>query len=408
MVMKEERVILHCDCNGYFASVEILLKPSLKDIPMAVAGDPENRHGIILAKNEIAKSFGVKTAETISEARRKCPGLTLVPPHHELYREYSEKINQIYLDYTDYVEPFSIDESYLDVSSTWHQFAGCPHELADRIRHRVRKEIGITISVGVSFNKVFAKLASDLKKPDATTVIPRSQIENIVWPLDITNLLYVGKITAQKLRDININTIADIARADPDFLFSYLGKQGKTLSCYARGLDQSPVSRFDQLAEAKSIGNSQTFKEDLNSYKELKKELVALTEEVSQRMIEAKKLAYVIQIQIKSFDFKVSSKQLSLRDPVRSVDEISKIALKLLEELWDKQTPVRLLAVTANKLVDEGEASFQPSLFDLQAKKDSLEQKLLADKKKKELSSLVEGLNRKLGSDKLRLGNSTE
>lgn len=402
--MKEERVILHCDCNGYFASIETLLNPALKDIPMAVAGDPRNRHGIILAKNELAKSFGIQTAETISQAKRKCPNLTLVPPHHDLYRAYSEKINQIYLAYTDYVEPFSIDESFLDVSALWQKFSPSPRDLADRIRQRVKEEIGITISIGVSFNKVFAKLASDLKKPDATTVIPRSQMESLVWPLDITSLLYVGKVTAQKLRSLNINTIGDIARTDPDFLFSYLGKQGQTLSLYARGLDQSPVVRFDQQEEAKSIGNGQTFREDLNSINQLKDGLIPLVEEVSQRLVEAKKLAYVIQVQIKSFDFKVSSKQISLRDPVRSVDEIRKIVNRLLEELWDRQTPVRLLAVTANKLVDEDEASFQPSLFDWQAKVEAQEEKVLADKKKQELSSLIEELNKQLGSDKVRLG----
>ena len=184
-----DRVIFHCDLNSFYASVELLDHPELRHLPVAVCGDPESRHGIILAKNEPAKAFGVKTAETIWQARKKCPDLVLLPAHHSKYREYSQKINLVYQEYTDLVEAFGIDESWLDVTGTLHLFGGDPKTMADQLRDRIRHEFGLTISVGVSFNKVFAKLGSDYKKPDATTVITRENVPDIVWPLPVTDLL---------------------------------------------------------------------------------------------------------------------------------------------------------------------------------------------------------------------------
>ena len=192
-----ERVIFHCDCNSFYASVELLSHPELRTRPVAVCGDPRSRHGIILAKNEPAKAQGVKTAETIWQARRKCPDLILLPAHHELYRAYSKKVNAIYERFTDLVEPFGIDESWLDVTGTLHLFGGDAAALADRIRDTVRSELGLTVSVGVSFNKVFAKLGSDYKKPDATTCITAENFRRIVWPLPVTDLLFVGRAAAR-------------------------------------------------------------------------------------------------------------------------------------------------------------------------------------------------------------------
>lgn len=188
-----DRVILHCDLNCFFASVELLSHPDLRDIPTAVCGDPASRHGIILAKNEPAKRLGIQTAETIWQAKKKCPGLVLLPPHHGLYREYSRRVNTIYEQYTDLVEPFGIDESWLDITGSMHLFGGDPKAIADVLRRRLRQELGLTISVGVSFNKVFAKLGSDYKKPDATTVISRENWQDIVWPLPVGDLLFVGR-----------------------------------------------------------------------------------------------------------------------------------------------------------------------------------------------------------------------
>ena len=223
-----ERIIFHCDLNSFYASVELLDHPELRHLPVAVCGDPESRHGIILAKNEPAKKFQVKTAETIWQAKRKCPDLVLLPAHHSVYREFSQKINRMYQDYTDLVEPFGIDESWLDVSGTLHLFGGDPVALADEIRRRMRQEFGLTISVGVSFNKIFAKLGSDYKKPDATTWISRDNYQRLVWPLPVTDLLYVGRSAAETLERVGVRTIGDLARFDRERLFRLLGGASST------------------------------------------------------------------------------------------------------------------------------------------------------------------------------------
>ena len=209
-----DRIILHCDCNCFYASCELLSHPDLRQLPVAVCGDPTERHGIILAKNEPAKRCGVKTAETIWKAKQKCPGLILLPPHHRLYAEYSKKINAVYGEYTDLVEPFGIDESWLDVTNSLHLFGGDARALADTLRGRIKREFGLTISVGVSFNKVFAKLGSDYKKPDAVTEFTRENFKELVWPLPAADLLFVGKSTQEALRKYGIYTIGDAAKAD--------------------------------------------------------------------------------------------------------------------------------------------------------------------------------------------------
>ena len=208
-----DRVILHCDLNCFYASVELLSHPDLRDVPMAVCGDPNSRHGIILAKNEPAKKFGIQTAETIWQAKKKCPDLVLLPPHHDLYREYSRKVNAIYDQYTDLVEHFGIDESWLDVTHTLHLFGGDAKVLADTLRERMKQELGLTLSVGISFNKVFAKLGSDYKKPDATTVISRENWKELVWPLQVGDLLYVGGAARKLLKQYGITTIGQLPPA---------------------------------------------------------------------------------------------------------------------------------------------------------------------------------------------------
>lgn len=234
-----DRIILHADCNSYYASVESIDHPEYKLVPMAVCGDPELRHGIILAKNELAKAYHIETAETIYSARKKCPNLLLVPAHHEKYRTVCERINAIYESYTDLVERFSIDESFLDVTGSRHLF-GTGQQIADELRGRIREEIGVTISVGVSFNKTFAKMGSDYKKPDATTVISRENYAELLWPMPIKELLFVGKSGAAYLREHGILTIGDLAEADPKSL-TFLGKTGLSLQRAARGEDLSPV-----------------------------------------------------------------------------------------------------------------------------------------------------------------------
>jgi len=259
-----DRIIFHCDCNSFYASVELLGRPELRHLPVAVCGDPESRHGIILAKNEAAKTFGVKTAETIWQARKKCPELVLLPAHHRRYAEISKKVNSIYEEYSDLVEPFGIDESWLDVTGSVHLFGGDPVALADTLRERIRAEVGITISVGISFNKVFAKLGSDYKKPDATTVISRENFQELVWPLPVTDLLYVGHAAKNAFQRFRIATIGELAVFDKDALFTILGKNGVQLHDFANGLDTSPVAPARQSAVPKSVGNGLTFPRNLN------------------------------------------------------------------------------------------------------------------------------------------------
>lgn len=251
-----DRVILHCDLNCFFASVELLDKPALWEVPVAVCGDPASRHGIILAKNEPAKKRGVQTAETVWQAKKKCPVLVLLPPHHELYKEYSKKVNAIYERFTDLVEPFGIDESWLDVTGSLHLFGGDAKALADRIRETVKAETGLTVSVGVSFNKVFAKLGSDLKKPDATTVIDRDHWRDIVWPLPLGDMLFAGKAAQRTLGQYGIETIGQLA-AQPEALpEQLLGKMGHQLWRYANGLDDSAVRPSHQREPVKSVATA--------------------------------------------------------------------------------------------------------------------------------------------------------
>lgn len=240
--MKDEndRIILHCDCNCFFASVEMTFDPRLKNVPMAVGGDETKRHGIILAKNELAKKFNIKTGETLWQARRKCPELIIVPPRHEVYSEFSKRVNEIYYRYTDAVEPFGIDESWLDVTHSAHLWGG-GNAVADEIRRTVREEIGITVSVGVSFNKIFAKLGSDYKKPDATTVISRENYKKIVFPLPVGDLLYVGRASLRVLHDMGVSTIGDLAASDRHYLCEKLGKNGGQLYDFANEIGRAHV-----------------------------------------------------------------------------------------------------------------------------------------------------------------------
>ncbi|NLM18577.1 MAG: DNA polymerase IV [Clostridiaceae bacterium] len=410
--INSHRTILHCDCNGYYASVECLMRPELCYLPMAVTGNPENRHGIILAKNQLAKEAGVITAETISEAKRKCPHLVCVSPQHDLYQEYSIKINNIYREYTERVEPFGIDESFLDMTALWQNYAASPAQFADLLRKRIRENIGLTISVGVSFNKILAKLGSDLKKPDATTVISPKDLAAKVWPLDITNLLYVGKVTAERLRVININTIGDLAKTDPDFLVSYLGKIGENLSLYARGLENSEVQKYSELDEAKSIGNGMTFSEDLTDWTKIKEGLSGLVDEVVTRLIRSRKLCNVIQVQLKSSDFQVYSRQTTLSQHIQKREQVWTIVWQLINELWDETTPIRLLAVTVSGLENQGEVYTQMSLADISSsgKKTVVggNKKAKDSKKQDQIKNLIFKLNQQMGGNYLKLGRNKE
>lgn len=355
------RTILHCDMNGFYASVELLFRPDLAGKPVAVCGNSDNRHGIILAKSEEAKVFGIVTAETVWQARKKCPELILIPPHREWYQEYSLKINEIYLQYTDMVEPFSIDESWLDVTGSLKLF-GSGKEIADTIREQVKRELGLTLSVGVSFNKIFAKMGSEYKKPDATTVISRENYQKILWPMSVRELFFVGRATAEKLNAMGIRTIGDLAAAEETLLRSMFGKQGTQLFEYANGLENSPVARYDQRQKIKSVGNGMTFRRDLVGLADIRTAVVSLSDTVSSRLRKHSMKCGGVKVDIKDPYFKTISRQKQLTQPTHLGEEISQAALELIQRNWSMTAPIRLLTITGIQLSEEQETE-QLSLF---------------------------------------------
>ncbi|MBQ9802968.1 MAG: DNA polymerase IV [Clostridia bacterium] len=390
-----DRIILHCDCNGFFASVEMLSHPELRAVPMAVAGDPESRHGIILAKNELAKQYGVKTAETIWQAKQKCPDLVLVPPHHQKYHEISRLVNAIYLDYTDLVDPFGIDESFLDVTGSMHLFPMSPRELADVIRARVRSEIGITISVGVSFCRVFAKLGSDYKKPDATTVIDRDHYRDIVYPLPVSDLLFVGKRTAEQLRSQGILTIGDLAAAEPARLTALLGEMGETLWRYAAGRDTEPVGSYYTRKRPKSIGNGMTFRRNIVGEAEIRAGVAALCDSVAARMREENCKATVVQVQVKTPDFRTVQRQITLKRATWLQRDLTEHAMNLIKAACGYGTMIRALTVTAAGLVGPEETEEQLDMF---SGSDSTAEK------HEGVEDALHAIRRKFGKKSIRLG----
>ena len=372
--MLVDKVILHCDMNCFFASVELLDYPDLANVPMAVCGNPDNRHGIILAKNEIAKKYGIVTAETLWQARKKCPELQVVPPHHEKYKKYSKLINDIYYRFTDLVEPFSIDESWLDVTRSQRLF-GDGTEIANRIRQTVREELGLTLSVGVSFNKIFAKMGSDYKKPDATTLISRENYKNILWTMPVGQMFFVGKVTADKLINLGIKTIGDLASSDVKFLESKFGKHGVMLYQYANGLDDSPVAHASTRQKIKSVGNGITFTRNLIGDDDIKTAVAGLSDTVAVRLRKYEMKAAGIKVDIKDPYFKVISRQKQLIRPTNLAEEISTAANEIIRQSWGSASPIRLLTITGINLVDEDEAE-QLSLFDMDNKNRETGEKL--------------------------------
>lgn len=392
-----DRTILHCDCNGYFASCECVLEPWLRNVPMAVGGDPEKRHGIILAKNELAKKYNIKTAETIAQAKAKCPQLVIVPPHHDVYREFSHKINAIYREYTDFVEPFSIDESWLDVTGSRKLF-GDGKTIADKLRSRVRTEIGVTISVGVSFNKIFAKLGSDYKKPDATTVISRENYKETVYPLKASDMIFVGKSTLAVLERYGIKTIGDIAARDREFLQRILGKTGEMLYVYANGLDASPVRTIYDYDEAKSIGNGETFSHDLSSEAEVKDAVMRLSESIAARMRANCQKCTTVQVQIRNPQFRTISRQKKTGSPTYSSRAIASCAMELINASYHIASGIRMLTVTGQNLVKENEINVQMSLLS----------DVKTDERSEKIEKTMDSLKERFGSTSVVYGNSVK
>ena len=384
-------IIFHCDCNAFFASVEETFHPEYKQAPMAVAGDPANRHGIILAKNERAKKYGIKTAETIHSAKKKCPGLLLCPPRHGVYGEFCGRINAIYETYTDRVERFSIDESFLDMAFFREDAPAIAHE----IRRRVARETGVTISVGVSWSKIFAKMGSNYKKPDAVTIISRANYREILWPMPVGDLFLVGRSTAQALEKFGIRTIGDLANADVEFLRREFGKGGDMLHANACGLDGSVVARVGEHDPAKSIGNGMTFRRDLVGEGDIRTGLIPLADNVAARMRRAGVKCAVVQVTIKDTALKSITRQKTVQPTCLAADLV-RACLELIRASWPQGKPIRLLTITAQHLRPANETVEQISLFQLPGASESTEQ----------LERAVDGIREKYGGESIQHGST--
>lgn len=342
-----ERVILYSDLNNFFASVEIALNPALAGKPLIVCGDPEKRHGIVLAKNEEAKKYGIKTAETVYSALKKCPNVQMVGAHHTEYARFSKKVVEIYGRYTDRVEECSIDECAIDMTESTMLF-GSGFEIAERIRAEVKAELGLTVSIGVSFNKVFAKLASELKKPDAVTEISRENYKRVVWGLPVSDLLFVGKATAQTLHKIGVRTIGDLANTDEADISRILGKHGRQLRVYARGEDKDPVKTSAEKEGLKSIGNSMTLPKDITSREEIKRWFYVLSESVSSRLRAADVgRANTVHIVVRNSQLQDTTRQTKVSATMLCGD-IAKAAYELYCQHFPLGTRVRMLGVSVS------------------------------------------------------------
>ena len=350
-----ERTILHCDMNNFYASVECMLNPSLIGHPVAVGGDVENRHGIILAKNYEAKKFGIQTGEALWQAKQKCPKLIIVPPHYEEYLKYSRLAHSIYADYTDLIEPYGMDEVWMDVTGSTKAF-GSGEVIANTLRERIKYELGLTISVGVSFCKVFAKLGSDMKKPDAVTVIPKDNFRDIIWDLPASDMLGVGRSMETFLSSYGIHTIGQLANAYPDLMRRKLGKNGMVLLAFANGEDRSKVAPQDYEPPMKSIGHGITTMQDLENNAEVWNIMLALTQDIGHKLRVYNKNAAGVAIYIRYIvDKQIAGKQWQCQLPVRthSAAIIAKEAYRLFERSYGWEYPIRSVTVRAINLCSQ-------------------------------------------------------
>ena len=352
--MDGDRIILHSDCNCFYAAVEMLHNPALRDVPMAVGGDPEARHGIILTANYIAKRRGVKTGMALWEARQACRDVVFVTPNYDEYIRFSRKARKIYGDYTDLVEPYGLDESWLDITDSAHMLGTATGmSIAREISDRIKSELGITVSIGVSWNKIFSKFGSDYKKPDAITQISRENYRDIVWNSPASDLLYVGRRTTAKLRKYGILTIGDLAEADPEFLHTVFGKIGYVLSAFARGEDQTPVAAAGDYAPIKSVGNSTTTPRDLVTDEDVRMVIYLLSESVAARLRENHFIGDVIGISIRDNGLYSFTRQHRVKIATNISEEIAGYAWQLFKENYGWEHPIRSVGVRVSNLVPD-------------------------------------------------------
>jgi len=377
------RKILHIDINSFYASVECLLDESLNGLPVAVSGAVSERHGVVLAKNGIAKALGVKTGMTVYEAKKLVPNIVIKETHYPLYIKYSKAVKLIFKEYTDYVESFGIDEAWLDITNC-RRHGGDAYKIADEIRVRVKDEIGLTVSIGVSFNKVFAKLGSDLKKPDAISVISYENFKDIVYKLPVENLLYVGRATKKKLNNLTIKSIGDLANFSEKVLVQHLGKWGAILHSYALGKDTSEVKKYSVKDEYKSVGNSLTFYRDLDNEIDVETLILLLAESVCSRMVDyGYKYARTVSL-VTTNDVLVSKVRMKkLKHPSNLSSDVADCAMELFKENYDWSNKVRGLGVSVSDFTNKEQLAIDEDVKD--------------KNKKENLEHTVENLRKKFG-----------
>ena len=387
------RVIFHCDLNNFYASVECLKNPEYKNIPLAVTGNPQKRTGIVLAKNTIAKSMGVKTGDVIWKAKQSCPNLICVAPDFDSYAKYSDKVKSIYLRYTDFVEPFGIDECWLDVTSSLKLF-GSPIELAESIKEEVKKETGLTISVGVSFSKMFAKLGSKLADNDTINFITKLDYKEKTWKLPVEKLIFVGRRRLVDFKKMNITTIGDLAKADKKIMTEKFGINGEYLIQIANGTEQDTVANFNNLKAIKSIGNGTTAIYDLANFSEVKQLIYHLSEMVAKRLREKGFKSLCLHLSIKDNEFTTLSRSKTFREPTNNATNLAKYSLDIFKKIWnfnEQKTLIRAIRISATNLVSDKE-NYQESLFD---------DTLLKEKQAK-ADSIIDKIKNKYGDNKIK------
>lgn len=344
-------IILHSDLNCFYASVEMNENPQLRGKAIAVCGSTENRHGIVLTASYPAKRMGVKTGSANWQAKQACPGLICVPPHYDLYLKYSRTVRRIYADYTDTIEPFGMDENWLSIPYGGGDVEGFGLSLANEIRQRVREETGLTVSIGVSFSKIFAKLGSDMKKPDAVTTISESNYREKVWPLPVSDLLYVGRATTRRLVNMNIHTIGDLANCDPELLRRWLGVNGIMLWRFANGEDHSPVMPKGYVSPIKSVGHGTTCVTDLDSEYAVWRVLYELAQDVQHRLRKHELAAQGVQITVKDNDLDYRQYQVPLPFPTQSPLDLASAGFDLFRQRYMWHKPVRALTIRGINLI---------------------------------------------------------
>ncbi|MBO6046468.1 MAG: DNA polymerase IV [Erysipelotrichaceae bacterium] len=385
-----ERWIIHSDINHCYAQIEEMKYPSTRLVPMAVGGHEESRHGIILAKNDLAKACGVKTGESLREAIKKCPDLLIIHPRYDDYIYYTNAVKDIYRRYSDRVESFGLDEAWIDITHSAQLF-GDPVLLARKIQKQVEIELGLKVSMGVSYNKVFAKIGSDISKHQGFLVVTKDNYQDIIWPLPIEDLFYVGYRTAPKLRARGIGTIGDLAKKSSAYLHSFLGKFGDTLWCFANGYDGVDVSLINQTQDIKSIGNGITAVRDMESIEDLKMVFYVLVESVATRLKEQGLKGDVISIALRNSDLASFSRQMKIDIPTNTASEIMETVMFLVHKYYQEGVRYRSINVTVAHLgPDDGREQLSFFVSDEERQKE------------KHLDEVIDQIREKYGHDKIK------